>query len=188
MQTHANFLAYIAANPTDPLCRSVYADWLEERGEADESEVQRILAAKVHPLKLIPETPGWRQWDDERSAREQQQEDKARRIKAAAAAQMAAVQAEVVAALYPELETEKGYWAGQFRRLLKSPGIIHVAHHDLRGTPPVGTCWVRKATSGKWGKSRQDKYGRPLTRAELEKMLEETPCRSYSRRRSTSGG
>lgn len=69
---------------------------------------------------------------------------------------------------YATREVSRGYWLAQYAAMLRTPGYVAVEKHDLRGTPPAGTIWVRPASSGRWGKSRRDKWGRPMTPAEVE--------------------
>lgn len=48
MSDHASFLAAVLANPTDYLPRRVYADYLEENGDADWAELIRISSPDVN--------------------------------------------------------------------------------------------------------------------------------------------
>lgn len=61
------------------------------------------------------------------------------------------------------------YWATDAVRLLRThPGHVRVEYPaSMRGTPPAGVIWVRGATSGRWGRSRAEKFGRKMTAAEL---------------------
>jgi hypothetical protein len=88
-------------------------------------------------------------------------------VKSRFAAASAAAQAPVLAAI----KQQKGYWPRQFEKMLQAnPGFIRVELHDLIGTPPPGEIWVRKSKGGKWGKSRSEKKGRPLTAEEMEAL------------------
>ena len=49
MSDEAAFLAHIRANPSDALCRLVYADWLEEQGD-DESARKAAFLRAEHEL------------------------------------------------------------------------------------------------------------------------------------------
>ncbi len=61
MTTHPGFLAAIIAEPHEDVHRLVYADWLEEQGEADRAEFIRVqceLEAKRPRNPFVPEEMG----------------------------------------------------------------------------------------------------------------------------------
>lgn len=75
-------------------------------------------------------------------------------------------------AAYAERNVSRGYWLAQYAAMLKAnPGFIRVEQHDLRGTPPAGTIWIRASSGGKYGRSRKNKFGRPLTAAEMRQAV-----------------
>lgn len=52
MTNEAVFLQVLGTDPQDTVTRAVYADWLEERGEADRAEFLRLqLAVKALPAE-----------------------------------------------------------------------------------------------------------------------------------------
>lgn len=85
----------------------------------------------------------------------------------------------------------ESYWSRVRAGALSELGFVTVrigGHPDrgMRGTPPPGEVWIRPATSGRWGKSRMVKKGRPLTAEELEAMTanpQPTQMRRLFRRR-----
>ena len=61
---------------------------------------------------------------------------------------------------YADRENSRGYWARQRALLLAgNPGYHTAIIHELRGTPPVGTIWIRPSSGGKWSVSRREKFG-----------------------------
>lgn len=73
-------------------------------------------------------------------------------------------------ASYAQRRVSDGYWALQRARLLQAhPGYVcvRVGDVDMRQTPPAGEIWIKPATSGRWGKARRQKFGRPLRLNEL---------------------
>jgi hypothetical protein len=65
---------------------------------------------------------------------------------------------------YADRQVSRGYWAASRAALLIRHPQYHTAIiHDLRGTPPTGVIWIRPSSGGKWGKSRQEKFGAPDT-------------------------
>jgi hypothetical protein len=107
------------------------------------------------------------QWLAEQAAFEQRRKEAAEK-KAAEEKALVENHCRLIGAKLRWLATMKGYWYREFERMLRRPGYVKCEHHDLRGTPPPGHIWIRKATSGKWGKSRMDKHGSPLTPDEVE--------------------
>lgn len=51
------FLAALAENPADDVRRLVYADWLEERGEAEKANYLRLACRTVEALGTVEEKP-----------------------------------------------------------------------------------------------------------------------------------
>lgn len=68
---------------------------------------------------------------------------------------------------YAARENSRGYRLRQMAKAIRTPGYVHAQYHDLHGNPPAGHVWIRGATSGKYGRSRMDKKGRPLSPSEV---------------------
>ena len=107
----------------------------------------------------------------------------AKRAEAATArAEAAAAHYAMVAPLVDDLEARaaaahkarrvgQGYRLRQLAAAIRTPGYVHAAYHDLRGTPPAGHVWIRGATCGRYSTSRRDKFGAPLTSAEVREAV-----------------
>lgn len=70
---------------------------------------------------------------------------------------------------YAAREVSRGYWALQYARAMESrTGYVRVViGGDLRRRVEPGTIVIRQATGGKWGRSRKEKAGRPMTAREI---------------------
>jgi hypothetical protein len=65
-----------------------------------------------------------------------------------------------------DYHTGDGYWEKDTANLLSyNFGYYRVITHTLSGNPPAGTIHRRKATSGKYGRSRKNKFGESLKSA-----------------------
>lgn len=145
---------------------SVLADALEEAGCADE----KVLAALRVGDKYTQDAH-WARMPLISRLREILRELRIRRE----SAELTKATVSIVTDLeersrdaYAQRQVSLGYRLKAKALLLKKhPGYIRVESHDLRGTPPPGTIWIRWSSGGRYGKSRREKFGRKLTVQEL---------------------
>lgn len=178
-ETTLNLETLAAFNLSDRTDRLVLADLLTDHGRDSEARIlrEKYGAPELYGDRILTYYQAEQRRREARLAEE-------RRLAAIEAAALAEAHRRVVsadyallraqsAAAYAERRVSDGYWALLHARMLER----HIGYVEVivlsamqRGTPPAGVIWVRPSSGGRWGKSRAEKKGRPLTRTELEAL------------------
>ena len=156
----------------DETLMCVLADALEEAGYGDTTVLTALRTANTTNndshwirVRLIK---GLR--DDRSNLRAAHEQNELAAAHSARTASIVAELERISKEAYATRNVSKGYRCKTRAALIAGhPGYIKAVTHDLRGTPPPGTIWIRWSSGGKWSVSRKEKFGRKLTAAELRR-------------------